>query len=90
MSVVKTCFFGIAVMLCAAKVWGQAAPSPFTDFGIGDAYGNSNSQSRLRGIGVSILSTGISIIKIPLLVFNTLTVFEVGSIYESQPLKPIP
>src|SRR5688572_12697705 len=89
MSVVKTCFFGIAVMLFAAKVWGQAAPSPFTDFGIGEAYGNSliNNQGA-GGIGVAHPQIWYLNNQNPaLLVFNPYTVFEVGMLYESRTVK---
>lgn len=73
-------------MLCAAKVWGQAAPSPFTDFGIGDAYSNSLIHNQgAGGIGVSHPQYWYLNNQNPaLLVFNPLTVFEVGTIYESR------
>ena len=89
MSVVKTCFLGIAVMLFAAKVWGQAAPSPFTDFGIGEAYGNSLIHNQgAGGIGVSQPQIWFLNNQNPaLLVFNPLTVFEVGMLYESRTAK---
>ena len=89
MSVVKTCFLGIAVMLCAANVLGQAAPSPFTDFGIGDAYGNSLIHNQgTGGLGVSHPQYWYLNNQNPaLLVFNTLTVFGVGTIYESRTIK---
>ena len=89
MSVVKTCFLGIAVVLFAAKVWGQAAPSPFTDFGIGEAYGNSLIHNQgAGGIGVSQPQLWYMNNQNPaLLVFNPLTVFEVGMLYESRTAK---
>lgn len=89
MSVIKTCLIGVAVMLVAAKVWGQAAPSPFTDFGIGDAYGNSLIHNQgAGGIGVSHPQYWYLNNQNPaLLVFNPLTVFEVGTIYESRTIK---
>ena len=41
-------------MFFAANAWGQAAPSPFTDFGIGEAYGNSLIHNQgAGGLGVS-------------------------------------
>lgn len=89
MSVVKTCFVSVAVMLFAAKVLGQAAPSPFTDFGIGDAYGNGLIHNQgAGGIGVSHPQYWHLNNQNPaLLVFNPLTVFEIGTIYESRTLK---
>lgn len=89
MSVIKTCFLGIAVMLFAAKVWGQAAPSPFTDFGIGDAYGNSLVHNQgAGGLGVSHPQFWFLNNQNPaLLVFNPYTVFEVGTLYESRTVE---
>ena len=76
-------------MLFAAKVWGQAAPSPFTDFGIGEAYGNSLIHNQgSGGIGVSHPQFWFLNNQNPaLLVFNPYTVFEVGTIYESRTVK---
>ena len=76
-------------MLFAAKVWGQAAPSPFTDFGIGEAYGNALIHNQgAGGIGVSHPQFWYLNNQNPaLLVFNPLTVFEVGTLYESRTLK---
>src|SRR5688572_7307941 len=89
MSVVKTCFLGIAVVLFAGKVWGQAAPSPFTDFGIGDAYGNALIHNQgAGGIGVSHPQYWHLNNQNPaLLIFNRLTTFEIGTVYESRTLK---
>jgi len=76
-------------MLFAAKVWGQAAPSPFTDFGIGDSYGNSLIHNQgAGGIGVSHPQIWFLNNQNPaLLVFNPYTVFEVGTIYESRTVE---
>src|SRR5688500_14070815 len=89
MSVVKTCFLVVAVILFAAKVWGQAAPSPFTDFGIGEAYGNQLIHNQgSGGLGVCHPQFWFLNNQNPaLLVYNLLTVFEVGSIYESRTIK---
>jgi hypothetical protein len=89
MSVVKTCFLVVAVMVSAAKVWGQAAPSPFTDFGIGESYGNQLVHNQgSAGIGVSHPQFWFLNNQNPaLLVYNPLTVFEVGSIYEQKTIK---
>lgn len=76
-------------MLFAAKVWGQAAPSPFTDFGIGHSYGNSLIHNQgTGGLGVSHPQFWYLNNQNPaLLVFNAFTVFEVGTIYESNTIK---
>ncbi|WP_276373265.1 hypothetical protein [Chryseolinea sp. H1M3-3] len=89
MSVIKKFFLVIAVVLFAADVWGQAAPSPFTDFGIGEAYGNSLIHNQGSGsIGVSHPQYWFLNNQNPaLLVFNPLTVFQVGTIYESRTIK---
>jgi hypothetical protein len=89
MSVIKTCLLGFAVVLFAAEAWSQAAPSPFTDFGIGEAYGNSLIHNQgAGGIGVSQPQYWFLNNQNPaLLVFNPYTVFEVGTIYESRKLK---
>ncbi len=89
MSVVKKCFLGFAVVLFAAKAWGQAAPSPFTDFGIGQFYGNSLIHNQgAGGIGVSHPQLWFLNNQNPaLLVFNPLTVFQVGTLYESRTIK---
>ena len=79
---------GVAVVFFAAKVWGQAAPSPFTDFGIGDEYNNSLIHNQgAGGIGVSHPQFWYLNNQNPaLLIYNPLTVFEVGTIYESRTL----
>jgi len=89
MSVVKTCFLVIAVVFFAAEVCGQAAPSPFTDCGIGEAYGNSLIHNQgTGGLGVSHPQVWYLNNQNPaLLVFNPLTVFEVGMLYESRTVK---
>ncbi|HEX6225528.1 MAG TPA: hypothetical protein VFZ52_14020 [Chryseolinea sp.] len=89
MSAVRKCFLSIAVVLVAAKVWGQAAPSPFTDFGIGEAYGNSLIHNQgTGGLGVSHPQVWYLNNQNPaLLVFNPLTVFQVGALYESRTVK---
>ncbi|HKZ38617.1 MAG TPA: hypothetical protein VJ184_13245, partial [Chryseolinea sp.] len=80
---------GLAVVLFTAKVWGQAAPSPFTDFGIGQSYGNSLIHNQgSGGIGVSHPQLWFLNNQNPaLLVFNPLTVFQVGTLYESRTIK---
>lgn len=76
-------------MLFTAQAWGQAAPSPFTDFGIGDAYGNGliNNQGA-GGIGVAHPHFWYQNNLNPaLLVYNPLTVFAVGTTYESRTIS---
>jgi hypothetical protein len=89
MSVIRTCFIVFAVMLFAAQAWGQAAPSPFTDFGIGEAYGNTLIHNQgAGGMGVAHPQYWYLNNQNPaLLVFNPLTVFSVGTIYESRTVE---
>ncbi|MBL0742286.1 hypothetical protein [Chryseolinea lacunae] len=89
MSVVKKCFLVFAVVLSAAKAWGQAAPSPFTTYGIGDPYGNQLIQNQgAGGIGVSQPQFwNLNNQNPALLVYNTFTVFQVGIIGESRTIK---
>jgi hypothetical protein len=53
MSVIKKWFLVFAVVISAAKVWGQAAPSPFTTYGVGEPYGNGLVHNQGNGLGVS-------------------------------------
>jgi len=89
MSVVKKCFLVFVVVISAANVWGQAARSPFTGFGIGEPYGNALIQNQgAGGIGVSQPQVWFLNNQNPaLLVYNTLTVFQVGIIGESRTIK---
>lgn len=89
MSVVKKCFLVFAVVISAANVWGQAASSPFTGFGIGEPYGNALIQNQgVGGIGVSQPQVWYLNNQNPaLLVYNTLTVFQVGILGERRTIK---
>ena len=89
MSVVKKCFLVFVVVISAANVWGQAARSPFTGFGIGEPYGNALIQNQgAGGIGVSQPQVWFLNNQNPaLLVYNTLTVFQVGILGERRTIK---
>jgi len=89
MSVVKKCFLVFVAVVSVANVWGQAARSPFTSFGIGEPYNNSLIQNQgSGGIGVSQPQVWYLNNQNPaLLVFNTLTVFQVGILGERRTIK---
>jgi len=88
MSVDKKWFLVLAVVISAADVWGQAAPSPFTTYGIGERYGNALIHNHGNGIGVSQPQFWYLNNQNPaLLVYNTFTVFEVGIVGESKTIK---
>ncbi len=89
MSVVKKCFLVFAVVISAANVWGQAARSPFTGFGIGEPYGNALIQNQgVGGMGVSQPQVWYLNNQNPaLLVYNSLTVFQVGILGERRNIK---
>lgn len=75
----------VAVVISAAKVWGQAAPSPFTTYGIGEPYGNGLIHNQGNGLGISQPQYWYVNNQNPaLLVFNPLSVFQVGMVGESR------
>lgn len=80
-------YFSILVcLLLSGSAFGQAARSPFTDFGIGEPYGNAliNTQG-MAGVGVSQPQFWFLNNQNPaLLVYNTLTVFEAGMLVETK------
>ena len=77
-----------AVVVSAANVWGQAARSPFTTYGIGEPYGNALIHNQGSGLGVSQPHYWYLNNQNPaLLVFNTFTVFQVGIIGESRTIN---
>ncbi len=85
MSVVKKWFLVFAVVISAAKVWGQAAPSPFTTYGVGEPYGNGLVHNQGNGLGVSQPQYWYINNQNPaLLVFNNFSVFQVGIVGESR------
>ncbi len=84
----KKWFLLIAVVISAAKVWGQAAPSPFTTYGIGESYGNGLIHNQGNGLGISQPQYWYINNQNPaLLVFNTLSTFQVGVVGESRKVK---
>jgi len=88
MAVDKKWFLAIAVVISAANVWGQAARSPFTTYGIGDRYGNALIHNQGNGIGVSQPHEWYINNQNPaLLVYNRFTVFEVGIVTESLTIR---
>jgi len=89
MSVIKKFFAILVVVLISGEVWGQAARSPFTTYGIGEAYGNALIHNQgMAGTGVSQPQFWFLNNQNPaLLVFNTLTVFEAGIVAESRKIS---
>lgn len=89
MSVVRKFFLLCIVVIASAEVWGQAARSPFTTFGIGEPYGNALIHNQgMGGIGVAQPQYWFLNNQNPaLLVFNNLTIFEAGIVTERRTLK---
>jgi hypothetical protein len=89
MSVFKKLLFLGIVVVTSADVWGQAASSPFTSFGIGEPYGNSLIHNQgVAGTGVAQPQFWYINNQNPaLLVFNSLTSFEAGMVYEQRKIK---
>jgi hypothetical protein len=86
MSVVRKFIVLVIVVISSAEVWGQAARSPFTTYGIGESYGNALIHNQgMGGLGVSQPQFWYLNNQNPaLLVYNTLTVFEAGIVGESR------
>jgi hypothetical protein len=85
MSAFKKWFLAIAVVFCAASVWGQAARSPFTTYGVGEPYGNGLIHNQGNGLGVSQPQFWYVNNQNPaLLVYNNYSVFQVGIVGESR------
>ena len=90
MSIGKKLLFVLFVVgIASAKVSGQAARSPFTTFGIGEAYGNALIQSQgMGGVGVSQPQFWYVNNQNPaLLIYNMNTVFQAGMIGERRTIK---
>jgi hypothetical protein len=88
MSVVKKWFLVFAVVISAAKVWGQASPSPFTTYGVGEPYGNGLVHNQGNGLGVSQPQYWYINNQNPaLLIYNNYSVFQVGIVGESRKIK---
>ena len=84
----KKWFLVVAVVFAAAESWGQAAPSPFTTYGIGEFFGNGLIHNQGTGTGVAQPQYWYINNQNPaLLVFNNLSVFQVGVIGESRSIK---
>lgn len=85
MSIFKKWFLAIAVVISAANVWGQAARSPFTTYGIGEPYGNGLAHNQGNGLGISQPQYWYINNQNPaLLVYNTYSVFQIGMVGESR------
>ncbi|MEJ7647284.1 MAG: hypothetical protein WKF87_22000 [Chryseolinea sp.] len=88
MSVYKKWILAFVVVISAAKVWGQAAASPFTTYGIGEFYGNALVHNQGTGLGVSQPQYWYVNNQNPaLLVFNSLSVFQIGAVGESKTVR---
>src|SRR5689334_14303015 len=89
MSVVRKFFLLFVVVIASAKVWGQAAQSPISTYGIGEPYGNALIHNQgMGGTGVAQPQFWFLNNQNPaLLVYNGLTVFEAGIITESRTIK---
>jgi len=88
MSIVRNFLIALGIF-ASAQVLGQAASSPFTTFGIGEPFGNALIHNQgMGGTGVSQPQYWFLNNQNPaLLVFNTLTVFEAGILYENRSIK---
>lgn len=88
MSVSNKLFLALLILLPAA-VFGQAARTPFSTFGIGEHYGNALIQNQgMAGVGVSQPQYWFANNQNPaLLVFNYYTVFQAGTVGESRTVK---
>jgi hypothetical protein len=73
-------------MIISNVVWGQAARTPFSSFGIGEPYGNALIHNQgMAGVGLSQPQFWFLNNQNPaLLVYNSLTVFEAGVVLESR------
>ncbi|RAW03412.1 hypothetical protein [Pseudochryseolinea flava] len=89
MSIVKKFIILLVVVAAATEVLAQGSRSPFTTFGIGESYGNALIHNQgMGGIGVAQPQAWYLNNQNPaLLVYNTLTVFEVGVVGESRTIK---
>lgn len=89
MSVGKKLILLFVVVIASAKVWGQAARSPFTTFGVGEPYGNALINGQGTGIGVSQPQAWFINNQNPaLLVYNNrFTSFQAGIVVESRTIK---
>ncbi|MBT1704658.1 hypothetical protein [Chryseosolibacter indicus] len=89
MSISKSYFFALLSLLAITQVNGQATKTPFSTFGIGEQYGNAlvNNQG-MGGVSVSQPQFWYANSQNPaLLVYNNLTVFQVGVVGERRTLR---
>jgi hypothetical protein len=89
MSHVKKFFFLLAGLVLVVEGFGQSAASPYSTFGLGERYGNAlvNNQG-MAGIGVSQPQYWYANnINPALLIYNTLTIFNAGVMYEQRNIK---
>ncbi len=89
MSVSRSVFFCFSlVLLTGSNVFGQAANSPYSTFGIGESYGNALATNQgMGGLGFSQPQYLYLNNQNPaLLVYNTLTVFQAGLLAEQLDL----
>src|SRR5690606_13711586 len=82
---------GFLLLTAIASLWagravGQAAQSPFSTFGIGEKYGTSLIHNQgMGGVGIGTPQVWFINNQNPaLLVYNALTTFEAGIVYESS------
>ncbi len=90
MSVSRSVFFSFSlVLLTVSGVWGQAAKSPYSTFGIGESYGNALANNQgMAGLGLSHPQYWYLNNQNPaLLTYNRLTVFQVGLVGEQLDLS---
>jgi hypothetical protein len=89
MSIYKRNILILVALITHSGVFGQAARSPFTTFGIGEPYGSAliNAQG-MGGVGVSQPQFWYLNNQNPaLLVYNNLTVFQAGMLVESRNIR---
>lgn len=87
MSIVnKYLFPAVLCVFVVCQAAGQAAQSPFSTFGIGEKYGNALIHNQgMGGIGIGTPQAWFINNQNPaLLVYNGLTTFEAGILYESR------
>src|SRR5262245_42709639 len=89
MSIVRKLSLLITVVISSVEVWGQAARSPFTTYGIGESYGNGLIHNQGNG-GMGVAQPQywyLNNANPALLVYNNYTVFEAGIVGEQRRIK---
>jgi len=90
MSIVKKYFFLFFLStIISVETMGQAAQSPFSTFGIGEKFGNALIHNQgMAGVGIGTPQYWYLNNQNPaLLVYNSLTVFEAGILFESKKIN---